>query len=823
MAQDAPTTMLEEIVVTATRRAESVQDIPINISAFSGGELEQQRIYNLRQFARYVPGLTVVDQGPRTSSPIIIRGLHVDDLTAAEAPFNSGGDTVATYFGEVPVYIDLDLVDIDRVEVLRGPQGTLFGANSLGGAVRFLPKKPDTEAFAVEAHGQFYSIDDADDLSYQADLMVNAPFADNWAFRGVVSYRDQAGWIDQPFVIPQSDIGLVDPEDPASFAPQEDTNDWQRTTFRGSLLWDITENGSAQLTYNYQKDEVGGRQVNHTDLCTAVVNSTPPNPPVAGSGPPLFPAGCSPSEFETVNVNRVLEANERENQIIELDIIWDFGFAEFTSATGFTSFEEQGQRDQTDLLLTFEYTYGTYPAFTAFTLENEETDRITQEFRLVSQTDGIVDWIGGFFYRDEDFSQTSFEFTPGYIGGPTSFLGITGPVDSFGNPTFVEYFQNPEDDFKEWAIFGEIGSNFTTDRFNATLGGRYFEVEDTFTQGFAFPICAIDVGACGFSVPQPDAQTLENYLPAGQPTSSTREIEDFFWKLNLSFSFTDDILGYFTRSEGYRDGGSNSIAECPPPPFAPGNVACGQPNELDFDPDTTTNYELGLKSIFLGNALLLNASLFFVEWDDVQVRSTSFSGSIPTTINGNKAETSGVELDLQWQIADNWRIAAGYSYTEAELAEDAPQLGGFDGDRLPGTPEHQGSLVVDYNRTLQGGLGVNVSYGATAQSDVFTKLGNGSSCCRQGTGFQEGFGVELPGFTIHNISFGVSGDRWDTMLYVNNLTSKYARTGSRQDARARRTANLFGAPIANAPTIRRNFQYGITPRTIGVDFRWRTQ
>jgi outer membrane receptor protein involved in Fe transport len=580
------------------------------------------------------------------------------------------------------------------------------------------------------------------------------------------------------------------------------------------LLWDITENGSAQLTYNYQQDEIGGRQVNHTDHCAAVVNQTPPNPPVAGSGPPQFPAGCSPSAFETVNAQRVLEPNDRENQIIELAIIWDFGFAELTSATGFTSYDEQGSRDQTDLLLNFEYTYGTYPAFTAYTLENEQTDRLTQEFRLVSQTDGLVDWIGGFFYRDEDFSQTSFEFTPGYIGGPTSFLGITGAVDSSGNPTLVEYFQTVADDFKEWAIFGEIG------------------VEDTFTQGFAFPICAIDVGFCGFAdnstdpptgIPQPDGQTLENYLPPGQPTASAREIEDFFWKLNLSFSFTDDILGYFTRSEGYRDGGSNSIAECPPPPFTPGNVACGQANELDFDPDTTTNYELGLKSIFLDNALLFNASLFFIEWDDVQVSTTSFSGSIPIAINGNKAETSGLELDLQWQIADNWRLAAGYSYTEAELAEDAPQLSGFDGDRLPGTPEHQGSLVVDYDRTLQGGLGIDVSYAVTTQSDVFTKLGNGSSCCRQGTGFQEGFGLELPGFTIHNISFGISGDRWETMLYVNNLTNKYARTGTRQDARARRTANFFEDPIANAPTIRRNFQYGITPRTIGVDFRWRTQ
>jgi iron complex outermembrane receptor protein len=262
----AESPFMEELVVTATRRAESVQDIPINISAYSGAELEQQRINNLRDFARYVPGLTVVDQGPRASSPVIIRGLNVDALAAGEALNNSGGGAVATYFGEIPIYIDLDLVDIDRVEVLRGPQGTLFGANSLGGAVRFLPNKPDTESFDVEVHGQSYGISDSDDLSYQGDLMLNLPFAGGKAaFRGVASYRDQAGWIDQPFLV--NDPGFSNPEDSAQLHSKQDVNDWQRTTLRGSFLWDATDWLTATLSYNYQQDDIGGRQTSHKNLC----------------------------------------------------------------------------------------------------------------------------------------------------------------------------------------------------------------------------------------------------------------------------------------------------------------------------------------------------------------------------------------------------------------------------------------------------------------------------------------------------------------------------------------------------------------------------
>ena len=310
----------EELIVTATRRDESVQDIPINVSAYGGAELEEQRINNLREFSRYVPGLTVVDQGPRAGSPMIVRGLNVDVLGASEALGNASGGTVATYFGEVPVYIDLDLVDVDRVEVLRGPQGTLYGAGNLAGTVRYIPKKPNVEAFNIDAHAQTYSISESDDLSYQGDLVINAPFAGGRAaFRGVASYRDQAGWIDQPYLV--NDPGFSNPEGTTSadIHLKEDANDWKRTSLRGTLLWDITESVETTFVYNYQKDEIGGRQFNHKGLCESILSGTSgrtdfTTPPAVGAYPaPAFPANCSPGDFEAVNLFRVDEPQRPRN------------------------------------------------------------------------------------------------------------------------------------------------------------------------------------------------------------------------------------------------------------------------------------------------------------------------------------------------------------------------------------------------------------------------------------------------------------------------------------------------------------------------------
>lgn len=178
---------IEEIVVTATRRAESIQDIPINIAAVSGEQLERVGITDLAEMARWVPGLHIIDQGPRSSDQIVVRGLNVDTLGASEGLGNDAGGTVAIYIGEIPMYVDLKMNDMERVEILLGPQGTLYGAGTMAGAIRYIPNKPsfrDGTTFSIRAEA--FSISEADDLGTDFGFTFNHAFNDTLAFRASV-------------------------------------------------------------------------------------------------------------------------------------------------------------------------------------------------------------------------------------------------------------------------------------------------------------------------------------------------------------------------------------------------------------------------------------------------------------------------------------------------------------------------------------------------------------------------------------------------------------------------------------------------------------
>ena len=284
VAQDAraPSAMLEEIVITATRRTEGVQDIPINIAAFSGQVLEHKRITDLATFSRQVPGLMVVDQGPRGGDIMTARGMNADSLNGSEFLDNSSGDSVGMYIGDIPVYVDLKLYDMERIEVLLGPQGTLYGSGTLAGAVRYIPRKPDTEAFAAEIHAQAYSMDESDDAGFQGDFWVNVPIvADKLAFRGVFGYLDDPGFIDYNYLVINPGVSNPQPDfsNPADVSANlfsvEDVNDQQTTTARLALLWNITDNLETVLSYTYQNQESGGRTVTHQAAFGDSVVGTP--------------------------------------------------------------------------------------------------------------------------------------------------------------------------------------------------------------------------------------------------------------------------------------------------------------------------------------------------------------------------------------------------------------------------------------------------------------------------------------------------------------------------------------------------------------------
>jgi len=762
MAQDGA---LEEVIVTATRRASSVQDIPINITALSADMIDRERLTNLSDIAGRVPGMTVVDQGARASSTLTIRGLNVNSLAAAEALGNTGGETVGTYIGEIPLYLDLKTFDLERVEVLRGPQGTLYGSGTLGGAVRYIPNKPQADAMEVELRGDVFDISEADDLGYDVGGTINVPIIeDRLAVRASLQYLDDPGFIDYNFLVrepgvsnPQPDFS--NPEDiSANLKREEDAN--YEETFSGRIALRYTGGWlDGTLTYYYQDMDVGARQINHKDA-------------------------LGTNDYESAH--RYVEPNDRENELIALELVMDLGFAELTSATGVSSYEEEGQRDQTDLLLNFEYGYEEFPSFAAFTREIADEDRFNQELRLVSTGDGNLNWIVGAFYNEFEQEATSEEFTPGF----DQFA-----VDNFGGiqlrPDALEYYQLTEQELTEQAVFGEIGYAFT-DRWQVTVGARYFEYEDDVKTGFDLPL----LNTVFFGAPQ----------DAIDPILDQQKIDDdgTLFKFNTSYYLTEDVMTFFTVSEGYRLGGANPVPACPDP-LPPGvqNV-CALPNEVIYEPDETLNFELGLHSQF-GSSLLLNASLFYIEWDKIQIDDVTANGAIPIIGNGSEAVSQGVEIENRWLVTDRLTFTGTYAYTNAELTEDAIAIVGgedaFDGDRLPGTPEHQGSLSLSYTLPMGNSGDLSFDWVMIAQSDVLTKVGERDN------------GETLPGFGVNNLSATWYRDNLTMTVYADNAFDKYAVTGVRADPSFVRPVGQFD--------LRRYYNNIIRPRQLGLRVNYR--
>lgn len=742
-------TPFEVVVVTASRRETSVQDLPFNITALSGETLERQRLTTLNEFARWVPGLTVLEQGARGGSLMTVRGLNVLSLNASEFLDNSGGGTVATYVGEIPLYVDLKMKDVERVEVLIGPQGTLYGAGTLGGAVRYIPRAPDTETFSADFHGDMFNLAASDGLGYEAGAIVNVPIIEGRvAFRGSFSYLDDPGFIDYPFLVREPGVSNPEPdftipaEVAANLRREEDANFEQTLSTRLSLLWDVSDTVQATFNYYLQDQEVGARTINHGDS---------------------FATG----NYESAH--RFLEPNDRKNSLLSAEIIVDLGFAELTSATGMSAYDETGQRDQTDLLLSFEYGYETFPAFAAFTREIADEERFNQELRLVSTSSGPLGWIAGVFHNEYELDASSAEFTPGF----PDFAGFSLPTGD------LEYLQLTREKLTEQALFGEISYQIS-DRWDVTAGGRWFRYEDDKTISFDIPFVALS-------------------------NSQTNGADDdgFLGKLNTSYAFTDDIMGYATWSEGYRIGGVNSVAPCLLP-LPPGQNICALPNEVLIDPDRTTNFEVGVHSMLFDGRLTLNGAIYTIDWEDIQTQSTTENGAIPITVNGGAARSRGVEVSFQMQTSGPWSFAGTYGYNDGELTSFAAGLvDGFDafsGDRLSGTPEHMGSLFVSYERPLSNGWNLDASYGITATSDVLTKVG------------LRGNGERLGGYSVHSASVQVSRDQWSATLYADNLTNKFAETSVRQDPSYVRDVGNFA--------LRRYYRDVLRPRAVGIEFRY---
>ncbi|MDP5213876.1 TonB-dependent receptor [Pseudoalteromonas tunicata] len=763
---------LEVIEITATRRSGSVQEAPLNITALDADLMKDQNISELADIARWVPGLTITDQGGRSGSPIIVRGLN----TNSSGPGSDGG-TVATYIGEIPVSIDMRLVDVERVEVLIGPQGTLYGAGTLGGAIRYMLKSPDLDLTTAEVYGDLFQGKESADLGGETGFIVNLPLIEEkLAIRASLNFYEDPGFVDYNYVvrepgISQPDIDWTDSSALANnFKKMADANGETTTTGRLSVRWKATDWLDATLNYFYQKQDTEGRSIVHHNALN------PSN-------------GLNSVIGKYESAYRYDEPRDKEDSLLSLELKADLGFAELVSATGFSSFEAVGQRDQTDLLIRLDYGYEEFPSFSAFTREEQEEETFTQEIRLVSQGDSPLSWIVGGFYNSFESDSTSKEFTPGF--GEFAVENFDGEQ---ARPDNLEYYSVDRSDVTEQAIFGEVSYAFT-EELTVTVGARLYEYEVNSESAVDFPL----------------ANTLFSGAGVNDISLNFKEISASdngnLFKFNANYQFSDTVMAYLTVSEGFRIGGSNGLAPCPDP-LPDKQIGCGQPAEMLYTADTTTNYEVGFKSTWLKNRVHFNAALFNVDWDDAQIAGATVVGQLPYTSNAGTANAKGIEISSRAMLTDSITAYATYAYTKVQLTSDAPYLfntdgtdGGVDGDRLPGSPENQFSLGVNYQTDLYEDKTLDINYGFTAQSDSISKLGLHAN------------GETLPGYGLSNISAKVTADVWSATVYVNNLFDKYTYTSVRRD--------VADITTANGAEIQRNYGHYINrPLTVGIKFNY---
>ncbi len=741
----------EEVIVTASRRETPLQDLPFNLTALSGETLERRRINDLAELGRWVPGLTVVDQGGRASNLMVVRGLNVASLNASEFLENSSGDSVQTYVGEIPLYLDLKLHDIERVEVLIGPQGTLYGAGTLGGAVRYIPRAPELDRFSLNLGGDVFGISHSDGTGFEGTFTVNAPLVeDKLALRTSLAWLDDPGYIDYPYLVRVPGVSnpqpnLDDPLDVAANLRRERDVNWEQTlTGRVALLFAPSDRVQATFNYYFQDQEAGGRSVNHRHSF--------------GTG-----------RYEAAH--RFVEPNDQRNRLFSIEVVADLGFAELVSATGFSDYDQLGQRDQTDFLLDQPWGYEEFPLFAAYTRERSADERANQEIRLVSTGDGRWSWIGGIFYNDYARDAISEEFTPGY----PAFRGVSFPTGD------LEYRQLTSIRLEEQAVFGEVTYRFA-DRWAATFGGRFFDYETRQSISRDMPF-------------------LEDF---GTPQVNRAGDDGFLGKVSLAYDIGETSLAYLTISEGYRLGGVNSIEECDGSQTGDVQQVCALPDEILIKPDRTKNYELGVHSTLADGRVRMSAAVYYIDWNDIQTMSRTKYGGNPIFVNGGTARSRGLELSANARTDGPWSFSATYAYSDAKLTSSAPGIvdgeDAFAGDRLAGTPEHQGSFYANYYRVLPGGVRLDIDYGLTFTSNVLTKVG------------QRNGGEVLGGYTLHNASVSIGKDRWTAMLYADNLFDKFAETGVRESPLRIRDVNGMA--------VRRYFRDVLQPRTFGIEFRY---
>lgn len=750
---------LEEVIVTAQKRNQSLQDVPISMAVLGSSTLENLGVAGLEDFAALLPSLNYVSTGPGSGN-IYMRGISSGGESILGANPN-----VAVYMDEQPVtavgaFLNPHIYDIQRIETLAGPQGTLFGANAQAGSIRIITKKPVVGEFSAGYDVEANSVHDGDNGSL-LEGFVNVPLGDHAAVRVVAWRKDEAGYIDNVPGTHTFDYQYIRDGLDATGAAiatdktisnekyvDDDFNEATTTGFRGNVLIDLNENWT--VTAGVMRQELESEGVWDHD------------PTDVG-------------DLEVVRFNP--DTNDDEWTQLSLVVEGRIGDMTLTYAGSDLDRDSYQQADYSlyaDNRLSPGSTstyYSCYVAATGacgdpsilFTADNKYK-RENHEIRLVSSQEKKLRWIVGAFYE-----RASHDFDLEWHIPSIEGLSYYGTVPIAVEEPDIYWTTDQLRSNQEKAVFGEITYDITAD-LTVAYSTRYFDFDSRlvgFSGTFWWP---------------------SRFGPRDVPFNTKLKANDTdrVGKFNISYNVNEEIMVYGTWSEGYRPGGLNRAI----------NTSIG----ADYDPDFLTSIEVGAKTVLMDGRLRLNAAIYTQEWDDFQLSKIDTSVSpLALTDNVGNATSDGIEIDGEFQIAAGWNVNFGLSYIEAELTEDywvnplnaatsapdAPK-----GTELPRVPDLKWNVSSRYNFMVKDNDAfVQASYTSTGES--YNLLYRNSATRDR---------VKQDSYEVLNLAFGVETDDWSAEIFVANATDE------------RGEVFVNGASYDERVTSNR-------PRTIGLRFR----
>jgi iron complex outermembrane recepter protein len=708
---------LDEIIVTAEKRSSTIQDTPISMSALSGDQLQAQGVSGVTGIVATIPGLSMRTAGPGQTE-LEMRGLS-----------SSGGSapTVGFYLDDYPltapaaslvgkVVIDPDLYDLNRVEVLRGPQGTLYGSGSMGGTVKLVTNSPELNQFEGSINA-FGSGTDGGGFNRGGNLMLNLPVIDDvLAVRVVATDKFRDGWITR----------YVEPDFPAPTNPGPCGPGWPGCT-RGNVLAETPTQVTPRI--NWERLDGGRVEILAQPVTGLKIEATAIYQKISMGDYDEYdlPPGIPDARYQPNNDS---EPIADQFKLFGVTATYDMSFAQLTSATAYYTREESQTQDVSEALYSLLPLYGANLSefYASGFTEVDTTHQFSEELRLASTGDGALQWIAGAFL-------SRFESIFGEYNASVPIVS-TIPGALADNPQGILYQANNPYHVNQYAIFGESTYAFA-DRWKLTAGARWYKFNSRAneeTEGY--------VATSGSATPLLSTFNTDN--------SGVNP------KVTLSYEQNHDLTLYSTIARGFRPGGINQ--QIPNPP-------CTLTTET-YGPDSIWNYEIGEKARLLDSRLIINADIYYIKWSQVQ-QSVNQACGYPLTENAGTAASYGPELELTAVLTPELTLGFSGTYTHATLTSVNTTLEQADPSFEPGlgllnVPKYTETTSLTYTRPITD----NVKFTG--------RLNN--SYVGQSTDIDFTYGT-LPAYDLVGLRFGLLGEKLSGFLFVDNLTDKRAELG----------------------------------------------